>query len=137
MQPTEIILAVILAVVVVMDIQMPLAVGQFAGSAPGILVVLGIIYFLFTKSNILGVLGILAGFIVVQQSGRLAPIFSAKQGRAAQNVNVGGVTFTPASQFPVTLEETIVRNLVPMVNAPGRGSIATSFGNTHNAGDAF
>ena len=137
MQPTEIILAVILAVVVVMDIQMPSAVAQFTGSAPGILVVLGIIYYLFSKSNILGVLGIVAGFIVVQQSGRLAPIFSAKPGRSAQNVRVDGVTFTPASQFPITLEETIVRNLVPMVNAPGRGSIASSFSNTHNAGDAF
>lgn len=125
------ILAVMLAVVVVMDIKMPAQVSQFAGSAPGIVVVLGIIYYLFSKSNILGVLGILAGFIVVQQSGRMPPIFR-KNFEAPTDV-----TFTPASQFPVTLEETIVQNLVPMVNAPGRGSISTSYGNTYNAANAF
>ena len=129
MRPTEVILAVILATVVVMDVKIPAQAARFVGSVPGMVVILGIVFYLFSQSTILGVLGILAAFIVVQHSGRL-PVF--KQSAILPNANVNGVS--PMSQFPVTLEEIMVKNLVPMVNS-GPGTISTSFGNTHDAAD--
>ena len=137
MRPIEVILAVILATVVVMDVKLPPAMAAAAGSVPGMVVILGVVFYLFSQSTVLGVLGVLAGFIAVQHSGRLAPVFSKPTYGSSilPDVNVNGVTFSPMSQFPVTLEETIVKNLVPIVNAPGRGSISTSFGNTHDAAD--
>jgi hypothetical protein len=136
MRPIEVILAVILATVVVMDVKLPAPMAAAAGSVPGMVVILGVVFYLFSQSTVLGVLGVLAGFIAVQHSGRLAPVFKPSYGSSIlPDVNVDGVTFSPMSQFPVTLEETIVKNLVPIVNAPGRGSISTSFGNTHDAAD--
>jgi hypothetical protein len=125
MQPTELILAVILSVVVVMDLKMPAPVSQFAGSVPGMVVILGIVFYLFSKSTVLGVLGLLAAYIVV--SGKL-PVIS-KQPLPAP---VDGLHLS--SQFPVTLEETIVQNLPRNVSG-ATVSFLNSYGNTHNAAE--
>ena len=128
MRSVELILAVILAVIVVLDVKLPLQISQFVGSGPGLVVVLGIVLYLFSKSNSLGVLGILAGFIAVRHTSPSLPVF-------APSPTVDGLSFN--SQFPITLEETIIKNLVPMVRTAGRGAISNSFGNTHDAADAY
>ena len=134
MRPIEVILAVILATVVAMDVRLPPKIAPLVGTLPGMAVVLGVVLYLFSQSTLLGVLGILAGFVAVQNSGRLSPVFSRS---ILPDVTVDGQTFTPTSQFPVTLEETIVRNLVSVVNAPGRGSFSASYENTHDAADVL
>jgi hypothetical protein len=125
MQPTELILAVILSVVVVMDLKMPAPVSQFAGSIPGMVVILGVVFYLFSKSTVLGVVGILAAYVTV--SGKL-PI-----SKPPLPAPVDGLTFS--SSFPVTLEETIVQNLPRNVSAASV-SFLNSYGNTHNAAEA-
>lgn len=125
MQPTELILAVILSVVVVMDLKMPAPVSQFAGSVPGMVVILGIVFYLFSKSTVLGVLGLLAAFIVV--SGKL-PISKPPLPAPVDGLHL-------SNQFPVTLEETIVQNL-PRNISGATVSFLNSYGNTHNAAEA-
>jgi hypothetical protein len=125
MQPTELILAVILSVVVVMDLKMPAPVSQFAGSIPGMVVILGMVFYLFSKSTVLGVLGLLASYVVV--SGKLP------MKREQTLPPVDGMNFN--STFPVTLEETMVQNMPKSVNG-GSVSFLNSYGSTHNAADA-
>jgi len=132
MQPIEVVLAVILVTVIVMDVRLPQPAATFVGSLPGMAVVLGVVLYLFTQSSVLGVLGILAAFVAVQHSGGFSPL--VRNASILPNVTVDGQLFTPTSQFPVTLEETIIRNLVSVVNFPGRGSFS-SYANTHDAAD--
>ena len=97
----------------------------------GILVVLAIVLYLFTKSSILGILGLIAGFLMVQRAGAFAPKYSA------YNSN-----FTPPSNDPpmansVTLEETMIQNIIPVNNSPGSASYSNSFSDVQNAANAF
>ena len=127
MTPTELILAFMLTIVIVTDVKFPSAIVLFLGSVPGFIVILGAVFFLFTQSATLGVLGVIAGFMLLQQS-------SPKLNPALYNSRIPEPL--PEEQTPVfavTLEENVVSNIIPMVNNTPSVSFSNSFGELHNA----
>ena len=120
MHPSEFVLAGLLCVLIVVDIPIPAMIMGFIGSMPGIVVLLGIVFYLFTQSPMNGVLAFIAAYALVQKSGMLDTGFeriatSTTEMPKLPNVNMDGVMFSPTSQFSETLEEGIVKNLVPLV----------------------
>ena len=121
------ILGVILMIFVLFRINLPYDVAQFVGSFPGLIVIVVIVVYLFIKEGtVLGMLGLVAGYQLLSRSGFLVnnkldflndasiPTYNNIQ-TILPNKEVNGMTFTPAHQFPPTLEQSVVNNLVPIV----------------------
>ena len=120
MRPQELVLAALLCFFIVADIPLPRFMLSFFGTVPGIVVLLGTVFYVFTQSPTLGVLAFIAGYVVVQRSGLLDNGYERINLKSMNmptmpSVNMNGTVFTPASQFPETLEESVVNNLVPLV----------------------
>jgi hypothetical protein len=120
-----------LAVIIVADFRYPDYANQFIKGPIGMVLVLAAVLYLFTKSSILGILGLIAGFLMVQRAGAFAPKYSAYTSR-----------FNPPSNDPppmansVTLEETMIQNIVTVNNSPGSASYSNSFSDVQNAANA-
>lgn len=117
-----VVLAVLLCLVVLVDVQMPSSVLNLIGSTPGIVVALIVVFYLYTTSPLLGLIGVVAAYVLIQKTGyfntdttRIPTLIELQSG--LPNMTINGVTYTPTHQFPVTLEETVVNNLVPMVQS--------------------
>ena len=124
MTPAELILAFMLTIVIVVDLKIPDPVLGVLGSAPGFVIILGTVFFLFMKSATLGVLGIIAGFMLLQQANPL---------KASPSRIPEPLPMEPISTFPVTLEETMVRNIIPLVNNSPSAAFTNSVSNVRNA----
>jgi hypothetical protein len=140
MRPSELVLAGVLCLLIVVDLPIPPMLMGFIGSMPGVVVMLGIVFYLFTQSPMNGVLAFIAAYALVQKSGMLDSGFeriatSTKEMPSLPNVNMDGVMYSPTSQFSETLEEGIVKNLVPLVrDLEGPFfNVANSADDTHNA----
>ena len=110
MQVPEIIVGAILAIIIVADVPLPQQAQMVVSSTPGMLIVLGLVLYLFSRNPVLGVLGAVAGFMMVRRtsvynpSTLIAPTLDEKERQAGFVPNVGE-----------TLEEQIVQRMVPMV----------------------
>ena len=140
MRPSELVLAGVLCLLIVVDIPFPQGIMGFVGSMPGVVVLLGIVFYVFTQSPMNGVLAFIAAYALVQKSGMLDTGFERiatpnVEMPALPNVNMDGVVYSPTSQFSETLEEGIVKNLVPLVrDLEGPFfTVANSADDTHSA----
>ena len=110
MQVPEIIVGAILAAIIVIDYPLPGSIQTIVGSTIGIIVLLGLVLYLFSTNPILGLLGAIAGFMLVQRTGvinpaRLSmPVLDDKEMQSGSVPNVGE-----------TLEEQMVQKMVPIV----------------------
>ena len=78
------------------------------GIAPVSIVLLIVVFYLFTKSPVLGVVGLIAAYQSMQNN----------KVRYIQPQLPDYNGFTPQNQFVETLEENVVQNMVPMVHTP-------------------
>jgi hypothetical protein len=120
MRLSEVLVGGLLCLLIVVDVPLPTFLMAFIGSMPGVVVLLGVVFYLFTQSPMLGVLSFVASYVLIQRSGMLDSGFERIATKNLEmpslpNVNMDGVMFTPSSQFSETLEESIVKNLVPLV----------------------
>jgi hypothetical protein len=127
MTPSKIILALILTVLIVADFKFPANVTKFLGSAPGFVVVLGLVLYLFVEAPLLGALGVVAAFMVLNQASPVTP-WGATPSRTPDPLPKENVP-----SFGVTLEETMVRGILPLVNNSPNAAFANSLGSVHNA----
>jgi len=127
----EIVTMVVLVVIIVGGISIPPDIHSVVGSVPGIVIILFIVFYLFSVSPILGVFGMIAGYEVIMntKSNKINPILDELPPQAP---------FTPTNQFQVTLEETIVKNIVPLVQSvtPKHLNFKYSEDNTYAAANA-
>jgi hypothetical protein len=128
MTPSKIILALILAVLIVADFKFPPNVTKFLGSVPGFVVILGLVLYLFVQAPLLGALGVVAAFMVLNQASPANVLWGAPPSRIPDPLPSES---TPS--FGITLEEIMVRNILPLVNNSPNAVYANSFGSTHNA----
>lgn len=128
MRPLELLLALAMAFLIVADVQYPKLVVNGLHSPLGIVVVMAAVLYLFTKSTVLGVLGVVAGFTMVQRAGA----FNTKYTAANSRVNVD-YNNDPSVSTSVTLEETIIGNMLTVNNLPGKSSYQNSFSSVNNA----
>ena len=131
MRHEELILAIMLAVIIVADFRYPDYANKFIKGPIGMVLVLAVVLYLFTKSSILGILGLIAGFLMVQRAGAFAQKYSAYTSR-----------FNPPSNDPpmansVTLEETMIQSIISVNNSPGSSTYSNSFSDVQNAANAF
>jgi hypothetical protein len=101
---------VVLVIIIVGGISIPSDIQSIVGGVPGIIIILFIVFYLFSVSPILGVFAMIAGYEVVMntKSNKINPILEELPSQAP---------FTPTNQFQVTLEETIVKNIAPIVQS--------------------
>jgi len=136
MRPSEIVLAGILCLLIVVDVPIPMGVMAFIGSMPGIVVLLGVVFYLFTQSPMIGVLSFVLAYALVQKSGMLdTGVKTTLPMPSLPDVTMDGVMYSSSSQFPETLEEGIVKSLVPLVRDTEGPffNVANSADDTHNA----
>jgi len=130
MRSEELILAVMLSLIIVMDFRFPDYANNAIKSPIGMVLVLAAVLYLFTRSSILGILGLVAGFMMVQRAGAFVTKYSAY-----------GTSFSPVKNVEpmtnaVTLEETMVNNIIPVSNSPGKATYANTFSDVRNAANA-
>ena len=124
----QLILGVLLVIFILFRINLPYGVSQFVGSFPGMIVIVVVVVYLFIKEGtVLGMLGLIAGYQILSRSGFLVknkldflneasiPTYNNVQ-TLLPNKSVNGMTFSPVHQFPTTLEQDVISNLVPIVN---------------------
>jgi hypothetical protein len=127
----EIVIMVVLVVIIVGGVSIPPDLHSVVGSVPGTIIMLAIVFYLFTVSPILGVFAMIAGYEVIMntKTNKINPILDELPPQAP---------FTPTNQFQVTLEETIVKNIVPLVQSvtPKHLNFKYSEDNTYSAANA-
>lgn len=129
MNTLEILIMVVLVIIILGGISIPKNVHEFVGSVPGVIIILCIVLYLFTVSPILGVFAMIAGYEVAINTTTKETILD----ELPQHDEL-----TPTNQFQVTLEETMVNNIVPLVqtNTPAYLNLKCSEDNTYSAANA-
>jgi hypothetical protein len=115
---------VLLSAVVLLDIKVPPQIRSL-GMVPVSIVLLVIVFYLFTKSPVLGVVGLIAAYQAMQNN----------KARYLQPQLPDDGEFTPQNQFMDTLEEHVIQNMVPMVHSPSPVHLNFKYDmeNNHNA----
>jgi hypothetical protein len=129
--PLHILIMILLCVIIIGGIKIPSQMYPMVGTIPGIILIMGIVFYLFTISPILGIFAMIAGYQVVMNS---------KPNKTNEILNqlVDESNLTPNNQFQVTLEETIVKNIVPLVQSvtPKHLNFKYTEDNTYSAANA-
>ena len=127
----EIVIMVVLVIIIVGGVSIPPEIHSIIGGVPGIIIILFIVFYLFTVSPILGVFAMIAGYEVVinTRSNKLNPILEDLPSQPP---------FTPNHQFQITLEETIVNKIAPLVQSitPTHLNFKYTQDNTYSAANA-
>jgi hypothetical protein len=127
----EIVIMVVLVIIIVGGISIPPDIHSIVGGVPGIIIILFMVFYLFTVSPILGVFAMIAGYEVVinAKSDKINPILDELPSQSP---------FTPTNQFQITLEETIVNNIAPLVQSitPAHLNFKYTEDNTYAAANA-
>lgn len=112
---------VLLCVIILLNITLPPYIRSF-GIVPVTITLMFMILYLFTHSPLLGIVGIVAAYTLLQSSNRSIPTLPFDG------------ELTPTNQFQETLEEYIVKRIVPMVQStPTHLNFKYAPENTHNA----
>jgi hypothetical protein len=132
MNTLEILIMVVLVIIILGGISIPKNVHEFVGSVPGIIIILSIVLYLFTVSPILGVFAMIAGYELAINS-IITPEPTILDTLPQES------ELSPTNQFQVTLEETMVNNIVPLVqsNTPSHLNFKYSEDNTYAAANAI
>jgi hypothetical protein len=127
----EIVIMVVLIIIIVGGVSIPPDLHSVVGSVPGTIIILLFVFYLFTVSPILGVFGMIAGYEVIMntKSSKMKTILEELPSQTP---------FTPNNQFQITLEETIVNNIVPLVQSvtPKHLNFKYTQDNTYSAANA-
>ena len=115
---------VLLCTIILMDVKVPASV-QSLGKVPVSITLLFVIFYLFTQSPLLGVIGLVAAYQAMQQT----------QIRYIQPQLPTDGEFTPQNQFQDTLEENVVQNMVPFVQTQSPAHLQFKYNteDTHSA----
>ena len=131
MRLSEFVVSALLCLLIVSDAPVPKPMSEFVSSVPGIVVIAGALLYIFTKSPCVGLLAAVAVYVLMQKSVTVSasPLLNLKPDIPPMETEIG-------HQFPVSLEENIIRTMVPM----SRESVATTYvsncvDDTHNAVD--
>ena len=112
---------VLLCVIILLNITLPPSIRSF-GIVPVTITLMFMVMYLFTHSPLLGIVGIVAAYTLLQSSNRSIPSLPFDS------------ELTPTNQFQETLEEYIVKRIVPMVQStPTHLNFKYAPENTHNA----
>jgi hypothetical protein len=127
MNPFHVIVIILLCAFILLRVKIPPKLHKFVGTGPGIIILLGIIFYLFTESPLVGVLSLIAAYEMVYTP---LPIYNNVDDHLPDQLE-----FTPTKQFKPTLEENVVNTMVPLVQTPTPNHLNFKYllANNHNA----
>lgn len=105
----EMVIMAVLIIIILGGVAIPKNVYSSVGSVPTIIIIMMIVFYLFTVSPILGVFAMIAGYELVMNTQE--PTVIQIDNLPTQQ------PYNSTNQFEVTLEETIVKNVVPLVQS--------------------
>lgn len=105
----EMIIMIVLIIIILGGVAIPDNIHAAIGSVPGIIIILCVVFYLFTVSPILGVFAMIAGYEIVVNTNMNRSSIPVLDQLPDQG------QFTETNQFETTLEENIVKNIVPLV----------------------
>jgi hypothetical protein len=130
------IILVVLCVIILGGVSVNSNVQSMVGSVPGMIIILSTIFYLFSVSPILGIFALIAGYelVVNTQSNKTSKILNDVSNEIPNEYSI-----TSMNQFPVTLEETIVKNIVPLVQTttPPHLNLKYTQDNTYSAANSI
>jgi hypothetical protein len=131
--PLHVVIIIVLCIIILGGIKVPSDILSFTGSVPGIILIIGVVFYLFTVSPILGVFGMMAGYGLVTNTANTKKTDEILSQLSDES------ELTPTNQFQVTLEEQIVKNIVPLVQSvtPKHLNFKYSEDNTYSAANAI
>lgn len=114
----QLVLAVLLIVFILADVSLPGPLANMVDSVTGNIVVGLLALALFANGNpLLGMLGLVATYMLVSRSGRMSGGgHAAKKHMVSENSKV--MDFSKYNDYPVSLEEEMVEKMAPLVKHP-------------------
>lgn len=133
-QRPQLLLLVVLVLYIVLNIQTPPTLAHLIDNIYGNIFIILCAFYLLSNSNpVVSVVALFAAYELIRRS-------SYSTGTAAINRYLPteikkGVHLSAFNQFPITLEEEIVKNMAPIINSGGSSNLQykPSLNNTHNA----
>ena len=125
MNPLHILIMVILCIFIIGKVHIPHEIHVWVGTTPGIILIIAVVFYLFSVSPALGVLSMIVGYEMIQ----------SKSKKIIANKLPEEFPLTATNQFQVTLEETVVKNIVPIVQSitPSHLQFKNILEQSHNA----
>ena len=125
---------ILLVLYIILDIQTPGQLAKLIDNVYGnIVVILGAFYLLSCCNPIVGVIGLFAAYELIQRSSQRTGTSAIQRYLPSQMKKDGH--FSAFNQFPVTLEEQMVKQMAPLVETSGPNHLhyQPASGHTHNA----
>ena len=132
----HLILSVLLSLFVVLDIKVPTVLAELVDNPIGKIVVVVSALCLLSMNTLAGVIGLVAAFVLIQRSEEQTG--TAGEQNYLPSELKKSVQLSAMNQFPVTVEEEVISNMLPMTNrvdttAPEYKPVLDDL---HNAADA-
>lgn len=131
--PLHILIIIVLCIIILGGIKIPNDILSVTGSVPGIMIIIGVVFYLFTVSPILGVFAMMAGYGLVTNTQ------NTKVDEILSQLSEESPDLSPTNQFQVTLEEQMVTDIVPLVQSatPTHLNFKYNEENTYSAANAM
>ena len=135
------VLAVLFIVYLMSNMVLPPSLTKLANTQAGMIVIVVLALTVFFHTHpVVGVLGLLVAYEMIKTAGRTSPSVVYSQAQPTFTTKKSRMR-SMQSHPKVTLEEQMVKNMVPLVNPPSGSDPGASYlpvlDNTRNAGKAF
>ena len=129
----HLVLTILLCVFIVFDIQVPNALANMVDNPIGKVVVAALALCLLSMNTLLGVIGLVAAYVLIQRSANTTGTQAQKDylpSEAKKNAVMSSM-----NQFPMTVEEEVIAKMLPMNNQVdlSQPEFKPVLGDTHNA----
>ena len=129
----HLVLTILLCVFIVFDIQVPNALANMVDNPIGKVVVAALALCLLSMNTLLGVIGLVAAYVLIQRSADTTGTQAEKDylpSEAKKNTVMSSM-----NQFPMTVEEEVIAKMLPMNNQVdlSQPEFKPVLGDTHNA----
>ena len=132
----NLVLLIVLVLYLVLNIQTPPMLANLIDNVYGnIAVILGAFYLLANCNPIIGIVGLYAAYELIKRSSHSTGTLAIQRYLPTELKTTGHLS--AFNQFPVTLEEEVVKDMAPLISSGGPNSLhyKPASDDTHNAMD--
>ena len=132
----HLVLLIVLILYIIINIQTPPPLAYLIDNIYGNIIVLLCAFYLLASSNpIVGVVAMFAAYELIKRSSDSTGTSAIK--RFLPSEIIKGKHFSAFNQFPITLEEEVVKSMAPLINSGGNNNLdyKPAMENNHNAMD--
>ena len=129
----HLVLTILLCVFIVFDIQVPDALANMVDNPIGKIAVAALALCLLSMNTLLGVIGLVAAYVLIQRSSDTTGSQAEKDYVPSQAKK--NAVLSAMNQFPMTVEEEVIARMLPMANQVdlSEAEFKPVLGDTHNA----